>query len=260
MPPSRSALFITSMVRDGQDASSAPSPAMSSSTFITSARCAAVSGWAASRTCKMTSAWATSSNVARKASTSSCGNSLMKPTVSDKITRRPDGRRSPRIVGSKVANSWSLATTSAPVRALNNVDLPELVYPTSATTGKGTRLRAERWRPRVRRTCSRSFFSRTRRSSIKRLSASICVSPGPPRKPKPPRCRSKWVQDRTRRERWYSRCASSTWSVPSLVAARSPKISKINPVRSITLQPQARSRLRCCTGVSIASTMTTVTC
>ncbi len=58
------------------------------------------------------------------------------------------------------------------------------------------------------------------RSPISRRSASICVSPGPPRKPKPPRWRSRWVQDRTRRERWYSRCASSTCSAPSRGARR----------------------------------------
>ena len=33
----------------------------------------------------------------------------MNPTVSDRITRRPDGSRSPRIVGSSVANNWSFA-------------------------------------------------------------------------------------------------------------------------------------------------------
>ena len=97
------------------------------------------------------------------------------------------------------------------------------------------------------------------RSPISRRSASIWVSPGPPRKPKPPRWRSRWVQERTRRERWYSRWASSTCNVPSAVRARSPKMSRISPVRSITLQPQARSRLRCCTGDSAASTIATVT-
>ncbi len=51
----------------------------------------------------------------------------MKPTVSDRITRRPDGRSSPRIVGSNVANNWSRATTAEPVSALNSVDLPALV-------------------------------------------------------------------------------------------------------------------------------------
>ena len=52
---------------------------MSSSTATTSARCAALSGCAASRTCRITSASATSSSVARNAATSSCGRSLMKP-------------------------------------------------------------------------------------------------------------------------------------------------------------------------------------
>jgi hypothetical protein len=51
----------------------------------------------------------------------------MKPTVSDRIARRPDGRSVPRIVGSSVANNWSRAATSAPVIALNSVDLPALV-------------------------------------------------------------------------------------------------------------------------------------
>ena len=39
---------------------------------------------------------------------------------------------------------------------------------------------------------------RAMRSSITRRSASSWVSPGPPRKPKPPRWRSRWVHDRTR--------------------------------------------------------------
>ena len=98
------------------------------------------------------------------------------------------------------------------------------------------------------------------RSPIRRRSISIWLSPGPPRKPKPPRWRSRWVQDRTSRVRWYSRCASSTCSEPSRVRARSPKISRISPVRSMTLQPQARSRLRCCTGDNAASTTATLIC
>ena len=89
---------------------------------------------------------------------------------------------------------------------------------------------------------------RTIRSPIRRRSVSIWVSPGPPRKPKPPRCRSRWVHERTRRERWYFRCASSTCSAPSAVRARWPKISRMSPVRSMTLQPKAFSRLRCCAG------------
>ncbi len=75
---------------------------------------------------------------------------------------------------------------------------------------------------------------RMMRSPIRRRSVSICVSPGPPRKPKPPRCRSRWVHERTRRERWYLRCASSTCSAPSAVRARWPKISRMSPVRSMT--------------------------
>jgi hypothetical protein len=51
----------------------------------------------------------------------------MKPTVSDRITLRPEGSVTPRIVGSSVAKSMSLASTSAPVMRLNSVDLPALV-------------------------------------------------------------------------------------------------------------------------------------
>ena len=39
-------------------------------------------------------------------------------------------------------------------------------------------------------------------------------------------------------------------SWPSRVRARSPKNSRISPVRSITLHFHSRSRLRCCTGLS----------
>ena len=51
----------------------------------------------------------------------------MKPTVSDMMTLRPEGSVMPRIVGSSVANSMSLASTSAPVIRLNSVDFPALV-------------------------------------------------------------------------------------------------------------------------------------
>ena len=51
----------------------------------------------------------------------------MKPTVSEAITLRPEGSTTPRIVGSSVAKSMSLARTSAPVIRLNKVDLPALV-------------------------------------------------------------------------------------------------------------------------------------
>ena len=93
--------------RAGQSSSSMPSFTMPSSTAVTSARCAALSGCAMSRTCRIRSASATSSSVARKAATSSVGRSLMKPTVSDRIARRPEGRRGRAWSGSSVAKSWS---------------------------------------------------------------------------------------------------------------------------------------------------------
>ena len=86
-----------------------------------------LSGWAMSRTCRIRSASSTSSSVARKAATSWCGRSEMKPTVSDRMTRRPPGSSTARIVGSSVAKSMSFASTAAPVSRLNSVDLPALV-------------------------------------------------------------------------------------------------------------------------------------
>ena len=63
------------------------------------------------------------------------GRSEMKPTVSDRIAEPPCGSLIRRMVGSRVANSMSAATTSARVSRLNRVDLPAFVYPTSATIG-----------------------------------------------------------------------------------------------------------------------------
>ena len=97
---------------------------------------------------------------------------------------------------------------------------------------------------------------RLMRSWMRRRSASSWLSPGPPRKPKPPRWRSRWVQERTRRLFWYCRWASSTCSVPSRVEARLPKISRMRPVRSSTLAPHSFSRFRCWMGESWALTTT----
>ena len=152
-----------------------------------------------SRTWTTKSAAFTSSRVARNAATSWVGKSDTKPTVSDKIALSTPGRLICRIVGSSVAKSKSSAITVAPVMRLNNVDFPALVYPTRAITGQGAFFRRSRCRPRVRRTCSSSRRSFAMRSRMRRRSASIWVSPGPPRKPKPPRCRSRCVQLRTRR-------------------------------------------------------------
>ena len=94
------------------------------------------------------------------------------------------------------------------------------------------------------------------RSPIMRRSSSICASPGPPRLPMPPRWRSRWLQRRTSRVDRYCRRASSTWSLPSWLCARSPKISRISIVRSATATPRWRSRFRCCAGESAWSKIT----
>ena len=73
------------------------------------------------------SANVTSSSVDRKASTRSCGSFPTNPTVSLIVHRRPPGSFSRRTVGSRVANSWSATSTSAPVTRFINVDLPAFV-------------------------------------------------------------------------------------------------------------------------------------
>ena len=55
------------------------------------------------------------------------GRSDMKPTVSDRIAVRPEGKTKRRIVGSRVANSISPAGTEDRVNRLNSVDFPALV-------------------------------------------------------------------------------------------------------------------------------------
>ena len=52
---------------------------------------------------------------------------------------------------------------------------------------------------RWRFTFSSRCFTDLMRSPIMRRSSSICVSPGPPRVPMPPRWRSRWLQRRTSR-------------------------------------------------------------
>src|SRR5436309_3158634 len=49
------------------------------------------------------------------------------------------------------------------------------------------------------------------RSPMRRRSASIWVAPGPPMTPKPPRCRSRWVHDRTRRLLQQPELRSCDW-------------------------------------------------
>ena len=59
----------------------------------------------------------------------------MNPTVSDTMALVPSGSANARKVGSSVANGMSASSTFARVSLLNRVDLPALVYPTSATIG-----------------------------------------------------------------------------------------------------------------------------
>ena len=57
----------------------------------------------------------------------------MNPTVSDTVKNSLSFKKTFRVVVSNVAKSWSAAYTPALVRLLNNVDFPELVYPTNET-------------------------------------------------------------------------------------------------------------------------------
>ncbi len=59
----------------------------------------------------------------------------MKPTVSETKMRGRVSGHSARTVVSRVANNSSATSTCEPVRARISDDLPELVYPTSATRG-----------------------------------------------------------------------------------------------------------------------------
>ena len=75
--------------------------------------------------------------------------------------------------------------------------------------------------PRVRRTSSSSRFDpRNALLRCSRRSVSIWVSPGPPRKPKPPRWRSRWVQVRTSRDSRRRAAPAPPAGAPSRVRAR----------------------------------------
>ena len=106
---------------------SAPISASTRCDLGASARRAA--GWRASTTCSSRSASAASCSVAWKASTSLCGRSRMKPTVSDSDDRALRRRR-----GRAGASSCRASRTAGRRRrraaltsALNSVDLPALV-------------------------------------------------------------------------------------------------------------------------------------
>ena len=114
-----------------------------------------------------------------------------------------------RTVVSSVAKSLFSAKTSDLASRFMMVDLPTLVYPTSATRTILPRF------CRCVAICRSMRLSSSRRSAIRlpmiRLSASICVSPVPRFVPPPPRCLSKWLHIRVRRGSIYCRCAISTW-------------------------------------------------
>ena len=83
----------------------------------------------------MRSAEDTSSRVELNAFTKPRGKSLIKPTVSEKITSPNLSRVFILRVGSSVENNMSLANTFDEVKLLKIVDFPALVYPTSDTKG-----------------------------------------------------------------------------------------------------------------------------
>src|ERR1017187_9017951 len=105
---SRSILFITR--RRGFFSASS-----SFRTISTCASCSAESRLLASDTCKISDARCTSSSVARNAETNVCGRLRMNPTVSDIRTLRFEGRSTPRMVGSSVANMRGDSSTLARV-------------------------------------------------------------------------------------------------------------------------------------------------
>ena len=157
-------------------------------------------------------------------------------------------KKAARAVESKVSKSRARDETPAPVKRLNSADFPALVQPTSAAVKRLSRRRRRRANARLAAMAASRFSSLRTFAASKRRSISICFSPGPPRKPMPPRWRSKCVHPRTSRVRLRFAAANSTCSRPSKVVARRAKISKINSVRSMMRQPTAFSRLRVCAG------------
>mmetsp|Transcript_12048 Transcript_12048/g.17756 ORF Transcript_12048/g.17756 Transcript_12048/m.17756 type:complete len:333 (-) Transcript_12048:117-1115(-) len=237
----------------------------SPSSCRTAACCLSLAGLLMSTTWIITSASSTSSKVARKAATRLVGSFWMNPTVSVSSTSGwilDPGRRTLRVVGSRVAKSIFSASTPARVRPLRTVLFPELVYPTRATTGRPSFSLRLRCRARCLCTSLICLFRLRTRSRNSRLSVSIWVSPGP-RRPTPPApdWRSRWVHILVRRGRRYSLRARSTWSFPSFVRACCAKMSRISAVRSSTLMlafspPNSCSRFFCWRGDSSSSKMT----
>ena len=138
------------------------------------------------------------------------------------------------------------------------VDLPALVYPTSATLVKPVRSLRLRWVVRSRSTTSSSRRSSAILFSIRRRSSSSFCSPAPllDRRPLPPPWREREARMPTRRGSIYWSRADSTWSFASRVLAREAKICRMRPVRSRTSVSSSFSRLRICMGVSASLKIT----
>ena len=117
------------------------------------------------------------------------GRSETNPTVSDKITERPDGNLTSLMVGSSVANNGSSAKTFASVSLLNNVDLPALVYPPEQQSGTGPAA-IFRCNSRVRVTVlsSRRILNNPHKNHAP-VSLDLGLA-GSPKETEPPRCRS----------------------------------------------------------------------
>ena len=156
-----------------------------------------------------------------------------------------------------MTNSASDTTACSFVMRLNNVVLPALVYPTSATVGTDRFWRRSRSCERRCRTWSISRWIAWMRTRIRRRSVSSFVSPGP-RVPMPPPSRDNAVPLPARRGSRYFNCASSTCHLPSRVRARRAKMSRINWVRSMTLRSSLFSSWRSWAGVSSLSKITTI--
>ena len=151
----------------------------------------------------MRSASTTSSSVARKAATSVVGRSEMKPTVSDRMMRRPLGELD--LAHGRIERLEHLVL-GGDGRAGEAVEQRRLAGVGVADDGHD-RLAARACAPtrcsaRVLHDAGEVPRMPSMRSSISRRSVSICASPGPPRKPKPPRWRSRCVQLRTSRLFW----------------------------------------------------------
>mmetsp|Transcript_12359 Transcript_12359/g.29023 ORF Transcript_12359/g.29023 Transcript_12359/m.29023 type:complete len:222 (-) Transcript_12359:808-1473(-) len=161
-------------------------PGISSKVLMTVLICCAAVGDEASTTCSSSVASRISSRVARKPTTRNCGSRCTKPTVSTSMASRPFSSRTRRRVGSRVSKSLStLSTSLLPKSLFIKVDLPALVYPTKAITGKPSFFWFLRTISRCFRTSLISLFTSEIFLTSWVLSLAYCVSPAPRKGPLP---------------------------------------------------------------------------